>query len=363
MRSPRRAWLLTAALGSVVLITLVQDGLGSRLVVVPWLAIGPFAASLVFRWWTTLLVSVVSVGAVVLLSGTLVGDLDTHQGMIRVAGSTALVGFAVVSAEIRTRREDHIRRVTEVAAVAQATIIHPVPATVGGLNLHSRYVSASAEALVGGDLYDVVAVDSGVRLLLGDARGKGLEAVHTAAAVLSAFRAAAPRPEVDLGELARRVDAAIAARARDEDFVTAVLAEIGPDGALTLVNCGHPEPLRLTAGSAPEPLGSRPTVPLGLGVDPEPERFVLAPGDRLLLYTDGLPEARDRSGEFYDLVQAATLLTPRPGSSGPAGAEHALDELMATVTDHVGGLLTDDVAVLLVELPHPTLSATSATAS
>lgn len=350
-RAARRALYLGSGLAWVIAMIAVQWELGDRLVIVPWLALGPLTVSLLLEWKRTALVSCLSVAAVVVLSAK-IGDLASHQAAIRIAGSAALAVFAVVSSQIRVRREERIRRVTEVAAVAQATILHPVPVAVGGLTLASRYVSASADSLVGGDLYDVVSTSSGVRLLLGDARGKGLPAVQTAATVLSAFRAVAPRERVSLERLAREIETTLRARLGEEDFVTAVLAEIRADGTLLLVNCGHPRPLLLTHGRDPSTLGTWSSPPLGLGVSPREERFALGPGERVLLFTDGLVEARDARGAFYDLGPAARdLVSPSPASSGTHGLEAGLDRLMDSVRHHVGGNLTDDVAVLLVELP------------
>ncbi|RKS75623.1 stage II sporulation protein E [Motilibacter peucedani] len=351
-RRARTQLVLVVELAAVVVLALLQHYYGDKLVVVPWLSLAPLTASLVLWWAPTAVVALAAVGAVAFLSDR-IGDLFTTQGWIRLAGSTALAGFAVLSSLIRTRREERIRRVTEVAAVAQATILHPVPVAVGGMTLASRYVSASADALVGGDLYDVVATPSGVRVVLGDARGKGLPAVQTAATVLSAFRAAAPRDGVSLEDLAREIEQTLQARLGAEDFVTAVLCELEPGGALTLVNCGHPQPLRLARGRAPETLGSWESPPLGLGVQPKAERFELGAGERLLLFTDGLVEARDGQGRFFALEPAAdSALSPSPATTGAAGLEHALDTLMDQVREHVGGNLADDVAVLVVETPY-----------
>jgi len=351
LRQQQRLALLLGTLLWVVLATSWQWRTGRRLAVVPWLALAPLTASLGLAWLTTGIVAVAAVLAVLLLSADLPQDATSSQGLIRIAGSASLAAFAVVAAEVRVRREERVRRLAEVAAVAQATILHPVPAAVGGVRLASRYVSASRDALVGGDLYDVVATADGVPLLLGDARGKGLPAVQTAAAVLSTFRGTAPR-DVPLDELARRIDLALRERGGDEDFVTVVLCDLTADGSLAVVNCGHPSPLRLSPGRSPEPLGSHRSPPLGLGLaDPVVERTFLEPGDRVLLYTDGLIEARDHAGQFYDLPRAATLVAPRSADEPPEAGERGLDRLMATLLAHVGGVLRDDVAVLLAELP------------
>ena len=91
---------------------------------------------------------------------------------------------------------------TVIAETAQRAVLRTMPTAIGSVGLAARYVSATAEALVGGDLYEVAATPYGVRVIVGDVRGKGLEAVQTAAAVLGAFRAAA-FTEPDLGALSR----------------------------------------------------------------------------------------------------------------------------------------------------------------
>ncbi len=110
------------------------------------------------------------------------------------------------------------------------------------------YLAAAAEARVGGDLYEVTRTQFGIRLIVGDVRGKGLDAVEIAADVLGVFREVA-HEVYTLAEVARRIDASLARRpaAPLEEFVTAVLAEIDPAaGSLTIYNCGHPPPLVLS---------------------------------------------------------------------------------------------------------------------
>jgi DNA-binding transcriptional regulator YhcF (GntR family) len=98
-------------------------------------------------------------------------------------------------------------------------------------------------------------------------------------------------------------------------------------------------------GGAARPLaGSPPTTPLGLGPDPAVERVTLAPADRLLLYTDGLVEARDGRGrpfEVDDRAAAELLATP--------SLDQALDWLVASLLRHAGGRLDDDLALVLAQ--------------
>jgi serine phosphatase RsbU (regulator of sigma subunit) len=140
-----------------------------------------------------------------------------------------------------------------------------VPRRIGPIHLAVSYTSATAEARIGGDLYEAVSASSGVRVIIGDVQGKGLAAVETAAAVLGAFREAA-YDEADLGGVAARLEAALGRQLSGEKFVTAVLAEFCDGDVVRLLNCGHPSPLILDGNNQcrrAEPDEAVP--PLGLG--------------------------------------------------------------------------------------------------
>lgn len=92
---------------------------------------------------------------------------------------------------MRERREAELASVRSIAEVAQRVLLRPVPRTAGGLSAAVSYTAAVAEARIGGDLYEVVTSPGGVRVIVGDVQGKGLDAVETAADVLGAFREAA----------------------------------------------------------------------------------------------------------------------------------------------------------------------------
>jgi serine phosphatase RsbU (regulator of sigma subunit) len=178
-------------------------------------------------------------------------------------------------------------------------------------------------------------------VLVGDVKGKGLEAVQLAALVLGSFRAAAAHP--GLTELAAELDHSIRPRLGEEDFVTAVLAQFSRHGELQLVNCGHPAPLRFRAGTVERLARAEPTTPLGLDPAPTIQRFTLVATDRVLLYTDGLVEARAPDGPPFELdgqVQAV-------GAAPSLGT--ALDGLVARLLDHAGGRLDDDLALVLAQ--------------
>ena len=256
--------------------------------------------------------------------------------------------LAVETAHAFREQSGRLAEVTRVAEAAQHAILAAPPTQIGPVALAARYVSAAAEALIGGDLFEVVERPGTVRLLIGDVRGKGLDAVRTATVVLGEFRAAAADIE-DLADVAVQIDRRVRPYLTDEDFVTAALAEIRNDGSFVLVSCGHPPALILSpAGVAA--VVCEASLPLGLGAMPVPVTGSLRRGDRLFLYTDGIIEARDRQGEFVDLH---ALLA----SVGTDDLEDALDQVLSGLRSAVGGALADDLAMLVAQyVGQPTAS-------
>ncbi|TDU02724.1 stage II sporulation protein E [Streptomyces sp. 846.5] len=253
------------------------------------------------------------------------------------------------------------------SAAAQQTALSPPPvsnatgavtAAVGALSVAARYLAADSGTGIGGDFYAVQETAHGIRLLIGDVRGKGPGAGGIAAILLSAFRRAA-RQAATVEEVAARLDRtmerATALRFRadaDEDFATALVLEISADlSAVRLVNCGHVPPLLLLLGGRPRTLHPRRRrPPLGLagalGTSTAPADQVRLPrGATLLLLTDGVTEARSPGGEFYD--PSASLAAAHPGSS----LGLLLDTLCRDVHRHSGGPPRDDIAMLAVHRP------------
>jgi serine phosphatase RsbU (regulator of sigma subunit) len=262
------------------------------------------------------------------------GDVALAEDLARRAA------IAVETAHAFREQSTRLADVLRVAEAAQHAILAQPPAQVGQVALAARYISAAAEALVGGDLYEIAERPNAVRLLIGDVRGKGLEAVRVATIVLGEFRAAAADLD-DLAEVARQIDRRVRHYLADEDFVTALIADVNDDGTYTFVNCGHPAPLLASGGTIRELEGER-SVPLGLGVEPVIGRGVLAPGDRLLLYTDGIIEARDSRGRFVDLTTVTAPLAHAP-------LDEVLDDVLRGLQRWTGGPLSDDLALLVAE--------------
>src|ERR1700689_3606788 len=207
------------------------------------------------------------------VTGTTRTTLEGYRfGTVLVAGA-----FAVIAAVIRSRRESALIRISE---RVQRAILRPLPAELGGVAFASHYQSATTQALVGGDLYDITMTQFGPRFIIGDVKGKGLDAVGRCAAVLAAFRELV-FAEPDLVKLAEQLDSRLSRDMEMEDFVTVILAEFAP-GEVRVVNCGHHPPVKLTAESPGlqimAPLVFVP--PIGLHPHPARQDIALNPGDR-----------------------------------------------------------------------------------
>lgn len=269
----------------------------------------------------------------------------------------ALVLISVFSTAICYARERRIRELTQVRTVseaAQQAVLRPLPHRAGPLRLASVYLAAEDEAQIGGDLYAVARTREETRLIIGDVRGKGLNAVGDAATLIGAFHGAAHR-KASLSELAAFLEESVCSNMSEpaepetveETFITATLLEI-PDNesVVRVVNCGHPPPLLLRKSQVAALDGGRPAPPLGLSGLTEAthhvETFSFEAGDVLLLYTDGLIEARDASGKFFPL---AGWLAGR-NEQRPGALVRCIHKALLT---YVGGRLGDDAAILAVE--------------
>jgi serine phosphatase RsbU (regulator of sigma subunit) len=297
-----------------------------------------------------------AIGAVMLLAALVVIPFAVTPELPAAAAVSVLVVTAIsaVGAAQSRQEKQRVADVTSVAEAAQRALLRPLPAQVGPLELGVVYLAAAAEAQVGGDLYEVARTQFGIRLIVGDVRGKGLDAVEIAADVLGVFREVA-HEVYTLAEVARRIDASLARRpaAPLEEFVTAVLAEIDPAaGSLTIYNCGHPPPIVLSRGSPPQvttvevPSPALPLRLMSLGDCSGAGRTLpLRPGDALLLYTDGVTEARNSRREFYPLTDRVAAIAALADGS-PADL---LDRIRADLLRHVGAPLDDDAALLLAQ--------------
>ncbi|WP_370351496.1 PP2C family protein-serine/threonine phosphatase [Catenulispora sp. EB89] len=313
------------------------------------LSVAPALSALLTRsLWQTIAAAVTAT----VVSAVLYGYSLHVAGEVEVAACGAIVAVTVVSCVslgLVGRQSRMLANVRSVAETAQHVVLREVPPELAQVRTAVAYRAAAAEARIGGDLYEALSTRFGDRLLIGDVRGKGLPAVEAAADVLGVFREAA-YTEPDLSRVADRMHAMLARRpAGTEEFVTAVLLSVDPERpTVEVVNCGHPPPLLMRDGHVAALAPAEPGPPLGLfdlasppGSASAPAWARFAPGDTLLLYTDGTTEARDRNGTFFDLPG---FLTGRPATSPAELTRQILTGLAA----HAGARLDDDVALLVV---------------
>ncbi|MER5468573.1 PP2C family protein-serine/threonine phosphatase [Streptomyces sp. NPDC002685] len=333
-----------AACAAVALPDLLDDRVPP---LVTLLLIGPLLACVRFGVLHTLLVCC---WAAALGLATGLGDRGATAFDFGVRFGGLLLGCAVTvyAAGRREHLTTALARAREVARVTQEAILRPISRTLGGTQVYTRYHCSADESTVGGDLYDIAVTPYGLRVLVGDVRGHGLDALRLTAETITGFRELAYTAP-DLPALAAGLDAHLTPELGPEDFVTALLVEFAP-GEVRLVNCGHPAPLR--SGRSVEFLEPKvPTTPLGLRPDPHQYRVRLQPGDRLLLYTDGLTEGRDPDGIAFPLLGEAALALRAPL------AEDALDTLHASLLRHTGAPLADDLALVLCQPVEATVPA------
>ena len=338
----RRRWLLGAGLASLWLVTvlIVDQTTDPSFVPAVLYGVAPLIASAALPPAAT---AGFGVAAVTLTTASIHwnGTWGTAQTWIRIGDVTLVAAAGVVLAALRTRREQQLARVSRIAEVAQRAVLPLVPTHVGPVAVGARYLSAAEDALVGGDLYDWFHSDRRICFIVGDVRGKGINAVEQAARVIRAFRQSAAGG-ADLATAAAEMSTYIAPFLDDEEFVTAALVQVSGEQVM-LVSCGHPQPLLIAAGGAARLVDLPPCLPLGLGRIYESVTVPWAPDDRLLLYTDGVSEARDANDEFLPVLSLAPLLRTTT-------VEAALDNVLEEVRRHVPkGRFTDDLAVLLLE--------------
>jgi serine phosphatase RsbU (regulator of sigma subunit) len=328
-------------MGAVAAVSLV---IGPKFGVLQLLALGPAFAAVSGGLRKTIGAGVVAlVLCAVLAADQIIGTWGEYaRDSVTVAGVTVA---AVIASTVRQRRERELAEVRAIAEVAQQVLLGPVPHVARSVRLAVRYMSATSHARIGGDLYEVVTGATGMRLIIGDVQGKGLVAVKTAATVLGAFREVA-HDAASLGMIADRLEISLGRQLSDEQFVTAILAEVSPDGSrIKLLSCGHPPPLLIADHAGRFVESDAPSLPLGLASLRTAPREVItvpfAPDDQMLFYTDGVSEARNRAGEFYPLPDRALYAEATDPDS-------ALDRLQEDVLLYVGHALDDDAAMLLV---------------
>ncbi|MEU9825098.1 PP2C family protein-serine/threonine phosphatase [Micromonospora chersina] len=333
---------LGAALAVLAIVSAVELADGRPAHYIALMVAAPFLAAALASWRVVLGVGLLATGigaAFALAEQTM--SLVTAVNVAGIALATAIAGAV---AAVRERQSERIAELSRLASVAQQAVLRSLGPQVGTLAVAARYISSTATAEIGGDLYEAMDTPYGVRMIIGDVRGKGLDAVRLASIVLGSYRHVAYE-RADLRAVVTDLDRAVARNVGDEDFVTAALVE-ERGGTLTIVNCGHPPPLLLRRGAVIPLEPPAPAPPLGFMPVVRPRVERLEPGDRLLLFTDGLGEAR-RDGEFFPTADRAWRLL------GHGTVADGLASLETALVEWVHGRLDDDIALVLMEYTGP----------
>ena len=286
----------------------------------------------------------------VLVNAVLERDAEGRPRVVRVVVFDATDRRAYERELLRAkeRAEASEARARSLAETLQQTLIPPLPPQVPGLDVAAAYRPAGQGHEVGGDFYDVfqVGVDDWV-VVLGDVCGKGIEAAVVTALVRYTVRAVSVQT-ADPAEALEGLDEVLLARGSSR-YCTVVVARLRcVDGAWTVTISlgGHPLPLRLVPGAAPEPVGKPGTI-VGVfeGAARDESEIVLGPGEALVFYTDGVTEGR-RGRELYGDDRMHHALD---GLEGDAAT--VVDGLLGDVLEFQGGLPRDDVAIVVVKVP------------
>jgi hypothetical protein len=338
-----RLWVRLLPLAALAIATVFQvferDPLraGIAISAVPLLSafvLGPF--------WTAI-ISLVSMALVT-------APLPIIEGfdLVDVLVVAVIFAAAVSISWARQRFEAGLVTLFSVSQAAQRAVLPELPERVGDLACAGVYHSAQAGARIGGDLFDVRPSPFGVRMILGDVQGHGLEAVGTASMVLSVFHEAI-LDEAELGGVAWRLERRMLEDAQHgyvpELFVTVLLAEFAEGtGEVRLLSCGHPPPL-LLRGEQVEEVDLKPAPVLGLRLA-EPVRpsgvasVAFGEEDTLLAFSDGLVEARDEDGNYYPLAQHLDgLVVPSP---------QRLVDFVWDDAERFASRMEDDVSILAI---------------
>ncbi|MEV6418638.1 PP2C family protein-serine/threonine phosphatase [Streptomyces sp. NPDC051662] len=348
--------LVAVPVAIILVITLVDIRTPQKIHLDPFLVAAPAITASFGGPGLTAAVGALAVGAQILIQYSQ-DPLMTANHQAQTAALILISVFVTLFRFVLDRRQRQMHRVRSVAVAAQKLLLRPLPRRIGPLLIASVYVSAEEDAQIGGDLYAVVSVAGAVRLVIGDVRGKGLSAVEDAAGLVAAFRGSAYRnlslPAI-AAHLANFTHWNIVHRAEVDDdaaesFVTALILDIHDDRPrVDLVDCGHPPPLLLRNGTVRTLEVDEPAPPLGLSAASESEyvveTFRFVPGDLLLLYTDGVVEARDRGGGFYPLADQVA-------SWNEADPQVLVDRIHQDLLRHTGGDLGDDAAIVALTRP------------
>ncbi|MFI4854144.1 MAG: PP2C family protein-serine/threonine phosphatase [Phycisphaerales bacterium JB065] len=274
---------------------------------------------------------------------------QSQQMLARSLGEQISAAVAAARLEAQRRRDRQMRRHVRLAADVQRRMLSSETPNFESLDISARYDSSLE---LGGDFYDLIDLDGWLGIVIGDVVGKGVPAALLMASVRSLFRAHATHAET-VSEVARRVNHTLTRDTLPGEFATAFAAWIDPQSReLWYSNAGHDPPLIIRAADPSSPVKLETGGPL-LGVDAgfeyEHDSIVLAPGDTLIAYTDGVTDAMTFDGRKFGrerLIESARAqLEEDPASTARAVCDRIIWDIRRFV-----GLNTerDDITLIVL---------------
>ena len=239
---------------------------------------------------------------------------------------------------------------SEIARVLQRSLLPPHLPEIPGVEVGAEYLPVGETNDVGGDFYDLInTVEDGWLCAIGDVRGKGVEAASVTALARYTIRAVTLKDDRP-SEVLAALNEAMLRQLPEDRFCTAACVRLEPqDGSVgvgvDVSRAGHPPPLLVRSGATVEEVGCSGKV---LGVFPDAElrdtSLRLMPGEALVLYTDGVTEARSPDGEFFGEGRLRHLLSSCAGCDAATLAKR----IKGVVLDFQEGYPRDDLAVLVL---------------
>jgi len=249
--------------------------------------------------------------------------------VVATEAASLIENARLVQAEEESRR--YQQELAIAASIQQSLMAGSIP-EVTFARLHRKNISCKA---IGGDFYDAVNTPDGLAIVLADVAGKGVSAALLACTlqgmINSQLTAGMP-----LAEIVASVNRFLTSKRIGEKYATVVIARLRHDGELEYINCGHIPPLLICKNEVIRPTHGN--LPVGLLADTtyESDHYSLHPGDRLVLVTDGVTEAENASGEFFDNERLEA-----------AAKQGGMQEIFNAVSEFCGGTpLNDDCTIV-----------------
>lgn len=255
-----------------------------------------------------------------------------------------LVSCIVVMLQIyyTHRKKEAAERELNMASRVQMSLLRERDYGAQNCNIHA-YIQPAREA--GGDLYDYVMVDGKLVFCIGDVSGKGMPAALFMTQVMSLFRSAV-KHSTEPSAILSYINEVMADDNPDMTFCTLFVGTL--DGTtLTFANAGHDSPLLLPSLNAPHFIPMDSDFPIGVEPDCEysSDTYTLQKGDAIVLYTDGITEAKNKLHELYGEQRIIETLSARTENS----PQHCTDLLLSSVRSFVNGAeQSDDITILTI---------------